>query len=209
MKMVVKQAIARLGLSVTLGIAALGVSGSAAALDLAGAHFDEQIVVAGQPLRLNGAGVGYRFLFKVYAVGLYLPERRFSAQEVMNADEPRRMVITALRELSSNDFNDAVMNHFGPHGEDPDAHAAQKVLHLGRIIASQAPVLKRGDSLTLDWVPNAGMSLRYNQSVTPLPGHDVGFYNTLLTVWLGDKASDPALRSQLLGRPSASRASAD
>ena len=94
-------------------------------------------------------------------------------------------------------------------GEEPDARAAQKVLHLGRIITSQAPVLKKGDSLTLDWQPNAGMSMGYNQNVTPLPGHDVGFYNTLLAIWLGDKASDPTLRSHLLGRPSASRASAD
>jgi len=204
-----KQGIFRLGRGLALGMACLGVAGSAQALDLAGAHFDEQIVVAGTPLRLNGAGVGYRFLFKVYAVGLFLPERRYSAQEVMNTDEPRRMVITALRELSSQDFNEAVMSHFGPRGEDPDPRAAQKVLHLGRIITSQAPVLKKGDSLTLDWVPNMGMSISYNQSVTPLPGHDLGFYNTLLTVWLGDKASDTALRSHLLGRPSASRASAD
>ena len=204
-----KQGIFRLRMGMTLCMACLGVAGSAQALDLAGVHFNEQIVVAGTPLRLNGAGVGYRFLFKVYAVGLYLPERRYSAQEVMNTDEPRRMVITALRELSSQDFNEAVMSHFGPRGEDPDARAAQKVLHLGRIITSQAPVLKKGDSLTLDWVPNTGMSISYNQSVTPLPGHDLGFYNTLLTVWLGDKASDTALRSHLLGRPSASRASAD
>ena len=202
-----KQHFIRLGL--TLGLASLGAAGPALALDVAGVHFDDQIVVAGKPLRLNGAGVGYRFLFKVYAVGLYLPERRFSAQEVMGNDEPRRMVITALRELSSSDFNDAVMNHFGPRGEEPDARAAQKVLHLGRIITSQAPVLKTGDSLTLDWQPGLGMSMSYNQNVTPLPGHDVAFYNTLLAIWLGDKASDPTLRSNLLGRPSASRASAD
>lgn len=204
-----KQGFIRLGLGLALGLAGLCSTGPALAYDLAGVHFEDEIVVAGRPLRLNGAGVGYRFLFKVYALGLYLPERRHSAQEVMGNDEPRRMVITALRELSSSDFNEAVMNHFGPRGEEPDARAAQKVLHLGRIIASQAPVLKRGDSLTLDWQPNKGMSLGYNQTVTPLPGHDVGFYNTLLSLWLGDKASDPTLRSQLLGRPSALRASAD
>lgn len=204
-----KQRFIRLGLGMVLGLATLGTAAPALALDLAGVHFDDQIVVAGKPLRLNGAGVGYRFLFKVYAVGLYLPERRFSAQEVMATDEPRRMVITALRELSSSDFNDAVMNHFGPRGDEPDARAAQRVLHLGRIIASKAPVLKKGDSLTLDWQPDQGMSMSYNDNVTTLPGHDVGFYNTLLAIWLGDKASDPTLRSHLLGRPSASRASAD
>jgi len=63
-----KQHFIRLGL--TLGLASLGAAGPALALDVAGVHFDDQIVVAGKPLRLNGAGVGYRFLFKVYAVGL-------------------------------------------------------------------------------------------------------------------------------------------
>lgn len=43
----------------------------------------------------------------------------------------------------------------------------------------------------------------------PLPGHDRGLYNTLLAIWLGDKDSDSTLRSNLLGRPAASRAAAD
>lgn len=199
----------RLCLHGALGLAGLMAASTAAALELAGIHFDDQTTVAGRPLRLNGAGIGYRLVFKVYAMGLYLPERRLSAQEVMSNDEPRRMVITALREISCADFNEAVMSHFGPGGEEPDARAAQKVLHLSRVIASHAPVLRKGDSLTLDWLPGSGMSISYNQTVIPLPGHDVGFYNTLLAIWLGDKAADPALRSRLLGRPSASRAAAD
>lgn len=203
------QRLIHLCLSAGLGLAGLAGTCPASAIELAGTHFDDQLVMAGKPLRLNGAGVGYRFLFKVYAIALYLPERRLTAQDVMNIDEPRRVVITALRELSSADFNDAVVTHFGPHGDNSDPRTAQKVLHLGRIISNLAPVLHKGDSLTLDWVPNEGMSMSYNQNMTPLPGHDRGFYNTLLAIWLGDKASDSTLRSNLLGRPAASRAAAD
>src|SRR5450830_95014 len=47
------------------------------------------------------------------------------------------------------------------------------------------------------------------KDMPPLPGHDRGLYNTLLAIWLGDKASDSTLRSNLLGRPAASRAAAD
>ena len=58
-----------------LGGAALMSSAGARAVELAGVQFPQQVNVAGKPLQLNGAGVRYKAVFKVYAAGLYVPAK--------------------------------------------------------------------------------------------------------------------------------------
>jgi len=60
----------------------------------------DSALVAGRELRLNGAGVGMRVIFKVYAMGLYVAERKRTAAEVMASNEPRRLAMALLRDVS-------------------------------------------------------------------------------------------------------------
>lgn len=52
-------------------------------------------------MELNGAGVRYKAVFKVYAAGLYLTKKAATAEEVMVATGPKRLSITMLREIDS------------------------------------------------------------------------------------------------------------
>ena len=72
-----------------------------AAVEVAGVKFDDSITLAGQPLKLNGAGVRTKVIFKVYAAGLYLTEKKTTVPEVLAVPGPRRVAITMLREVSS------------------------------------------------------------------------------------------------------------
>ena len=53
-----------------------------AAVDVSGYKFDDTAKVAGKDLKLNGAGMRTKFIVKVYAAGLYLPEKRNNTAEI-------------------------------------------------------------------------------------------------------------------------------
>jgi hypothetical protein len=79
----------------TLTLAALLAPASHAA-GVAGISFDEQIRLADAPLLLNGAGVRSKFMFKVYALGLYLP-RKTAPTRCRPSPSPGRSVCASSR----------------------------------------------------------------------------------------------------------------
>lgn len=61
------------------------------------------------------------------------------------------------------------------------------------------PAGKKGDVITVDWVPDTGTVMTYNGKPIGEPMKDVAFYNAVLKIWLGDKPVDSSLKPQLLG----------
>ena len=59
--------------------------------------------------------------------------------------------------------------------------------------------LRKGDRLTLDWVPGVGTVVALNQKPLLAPIADRSVYNALLNVWLGAKPADSSLKTRLLG----------
>ena len=90
----------RLALPACLGLAAVGAA--AAPVDVAGVKLDDRLALAGSPLQLNGAGVRYKAVFKVYTAGLYLGQKVSSPEEVLAATGPKRVAITMLRDIDAN-----------------------------------------------------------------------------------------------------------
>ncbi|MFZ5526168.1 MAG: chalcone isomerase family protein [Pseudomonadota bacterium] len=74
----------------------------ARALDVERAvRIDDSASVAGRQLMLNGAGVARRLVFRVYAIGLYLIDRKDTAAEVLATEGLRRITIAAPRSAGS------------------------------------------------------------------------------------------------------------
>jgi hypothetical protein len=172
---------------------------SFAAVDVAGVKFDDSVTVAGQALKLNGAGVRTKVIFKVYALGLYLQDKKTSVADILAAPGARRVHIHVLRELTSEEFGKAFMAGLN---DNTDAAERGKIVpqtkQFGEMFAS-FPGLKKGDVLTVDWIPNSGTQCFLNgKPVGPvLP--DLAFYNAILRIWIGDKPVDSSLKPQLLG----------
>jgi hypothetical protein len=59
--------------------------------------------------------------------------------------------------------------------------------------------VKKGDIVTLDWIPDTGTvtSLNGKKIGETLP--DVAFYNAVLRIWLGDSPAQDNLKNELLG----------
>jgi hypothetical protein len=201
-----KNMISRFRTSLAAAACALAWAPAMASVNMEGVALDESVLVAGKNLKLNGAGISFRLIFKVYAMGLYLPDRKATVQDVLATDGPRRLVITMLRDVSGEDFNEAILSFISNEASSMQAKSIGHVLLLGKAIASQPQGLRKGDTLTMDWVPGTGTVIELNKKPLTEPMRDIAFYNALLNIWLGDKPADPALKTKLLGRPAQVRA---
>lgn len=164
-------------------------------------RIDDSASVAGRQLMLNGAGVARRLVFRVYAIGLYLIDRKDTAAEVLATDGPRRITIAVLRGISGTEFQRAVADHVHRLALQHDRDVVQaQMVGLVKAISRQPDGLREGDTLTLDWVPGTGTVVQLNGKalVAPMPGQ--AFYNALLSIWLGDDPAEPSLKPKLLGR---------
>jgi Chalcone isomerase-like len=169
------------------------------AREVSGISMPGVVNVAGRELRLNGMGVGKKFLFKVYVAGLYLKEPTQDALAAITTDEAKRIVIVMLRDVSRKDFVNAlkkgIMRNSG--AEMPTLRARLDLLEKA------LPALKKGNVLDFTYLPGVGTLVRGQGREMTIPGRD--FADALFSVWLGPKPISGGLKRQLLsGPPSAS-----
>jgi len=182
------------GLALALGAA------SAQTTNVSGVKFDESIDLRGNKLQLNGAGVRYKAVFKVYAAGLYLTRKAGTTEEVLAAPGAKRMSITMLRDIDSGELGKL----FARGMEDNMDRAAFSKLIPGVMrmsqLFSECKKLVAGDTFTVDWVPGTGTVIGVKCSQNNEPFKEPEFYNALLRIWLGPQPADARLKDSLLGK---------
>jgi hypothetical protein len=170
-----------------------------AGAEVAGVKLDDTARVADQELRLNGAGVRYKAIFKIYVAGLYIPEKKITVKDVLASPGSRRIHIVMLRDLSSEEFGRAFLTGIHQNiGKTEKTRIVSQLLRFGEIFAA-VPELKKGDVLTTDWVPGTGTVMQINGKRIAEPLPDIAFYNALLKIWLGDKPVDSKPKQAMLG----------
>lgn len=172
----------------------------AATVDVAGVQLEDRITVNGSPLQLNGAGVRYKAVFKVYTAGLYLGQKATTTEQVLAAPGPRRMTITMLRDIDSAELGKL----FSRGMEDNMERSAFSKLIPGVIRMSQVftdhKKLLASETFVLDWVPGTGTVLTVKGKVEGEPFKEPEFFNALMRIWLGPKPADWQLKDALLGK---------
>src|SRR5438045_2260267 len=78
--------------------------GHAQTTDVAGVKFANSVQVGNTRLQINGAGVRYKVVFKVYAAALYLTDKATTPEAVYAAPGPRHLQIVMLREIDANEL---------------------------------------------------------------------------------------------------------
>jgi hypothetical protein len=176
----------------------LGIGQQASALEVGGVNFAPQVEVGGSKLELNGAGVRYKAVFKVYAAGLYVGRKAGSLEEILKAPGPKRMSITMLRDIDAAELGKL----FSRGMEDNMDRAAFVQLIPGIMRMSQIfsdhKKLMAGDSFTLDWVPGQGLSIAVKGKVQGAPFKEPEFFAALMGIWLGRVPADWQLKNALL-----------
>ncbi|SDA68835.1 MULTISPECIES: chalcone isomerase family protein [unclassified Janthinobacterium] len=171
----------------------------ALAVDVGGVKLDETVQLANRELKLNGAGVRYKVIFKVYTIALYLPEKKTQLTDILALPGPRRLEIVMLRDITSDELGQAFMQGLNRSSDQADrTRLLSQTMQFGAMF-EMVPGLKKGDILTVDWLPDEGTLCRLNGKQIGDRVPELAFYNALLKIWIGAHPADTQLRAHLLG----------
>lgn len=162
--------------------------------------FAPTLQVQDRALVLNGAGLRYKTVFKVYAAGLYLEHKAATPAEVQAQKGPKRLAVTMLRDIDSAELGKL----FARGMEDNmDRTAFSKlvpgVLRMSQIF-SEHKMLKAGDTFAVDWLPGTGTVVIVKGQPQGEPFTEPAFFDALLGIWLGNQPADWKLKDALLGK---------
>ncbi|MGJ3703047.1 chalcone isomerase family protein [Variovorax sp. AFSI2.2] len=183
-----------------LAFASAVLGASAAQVDVAGVKLNDTLDLRGSTLQLNGAGVRYKAVFKVYAAGFYLGKKVSTPEEALAAPGPKRVAITMLRDIEANELGKLFTK--GVEENSPKSEMVNLIpglLRMGQMFADQKQ-LKAGDTFTIDWLPGTGTVITVRGVAQPDPIKEQAFFNALLRIWLGPVPADWKLKDALLGK---------
>jgi hypothetical protein len=187
-------------MSVALAVGLLGVGPALAQpVEFEGQKFEPTVQLAGQTLVLNGVGLRKRAIFKVYAAGLYGPQKSNAPAAFILDKGARRVSLRMLRDVDADSFVSSFNEGLkANHSEAQLAAIAPQIETLTATLKSIGEA-KRGDAINFDFTPEAGTVITVNGQPrgTPMPGAE--FYSAVLRIWLGEKPADDTLKRGLLG----------
>ena len=171
-----------------------------AALEVAGVKFEDKVKVGAGDTVINGAGMRSRAFFKVYALGLYLPQKATTTADVLAAKGAKRIAIVTLRDLTAEQFVDALIEALKKNHDEATLKTLQPRIDQFRSTMLGIGNAPEKSAVNLDWIPEGGTRLSFNgaQKGADIPGED--FYRALLKIWLGDKPVQDDLKEHLLGK---------
>jgi hypothetical protein len=166
------------------------------AAEVAGVKFDDKVRVADTELALSGAGLREKFIFDVYAMGLYVHDPKADRVTQPGA---KRIAIHMLRNVDADTFTKALIDGMRPNHDEATMKALEpRIAELSALMA-QLKEAKKGMAITLDWLPAAGTQMTVDGKLAgaPIAGED--FYQALLRIWLGEHPVQGDLKKALLG----------
>ena len=192
-----------LALAASLGLCALPTL--AQTTEVAGVKYDNTARVAGETLQLNGAGIRYKAVFKVYTAGLYLNQKAGTPEAVIANPGPKRIHVVMLRDIDANELGKLFTRGMQDNSpRDEFSKSIPGTIRMGEIFSAKKK-LSNGESFSVEYAPNAGTSVLVNGKVMGEPIKEPEFFTGLLRIWLGQKPADAALRDALLGQRPAPR----
>jgi hypothetical protein len=150
---------------------------------------------------LNGAGIRWRLVVRVYAAGLYLAAKATTPEAVLAAAGPKRMHVVMLRDIDGNDLGKLFTR--GMQDNSPREEFAKSIpgtLRMAEVFAAKKR-LAQGESFGFDWLPGQGTVPMVNGRPFGDPVKEPEFFQALMRIWLGPSPADAGLKDALLGLP--------
>jgi hypothetical protein len=164
------------------------------AKSVAGVKVPDTVTVAGQELRLNGAGVRSKFVFKVYVGALYLQAASKDAKAIVEADAPKQVRMFFLRDVSRKQIQEAFEEGFEANSRADAADLKQQLPEIMKAIGN----VKDGQAIVVTYVPGTGTTVIGPAGMATVPGKP--FADGLFRNWLGPKPPSEDLRDGMLGK---------
>ncbi len=190
--------------------ALVALSGSPLALaqsatEVAGVKYEPSVQVGNSRLQLNGAGIRYKAVFKVYTAGLYLGGKAATTDAVLAAPGAKRMHIVMLRDIDGNELGKLFtrgMQDNAPREEFSKSIAG--TIRMSEIFSARKKLLT-GENFSVDYVPGVGTTVLVNGKPQAEPIKEPEFFSALMRIWLGNNPADAQLKEALLGKAPAPR----
>jgi Chalcone isomerase-like len=180
-----------------LAALAFSFSAVAATVDVGGAKIEDAVDLQGSKLQLNGAGVRYK---AVYAAGLYVGKKVSTAEEFLAAPGSKRLSVTMLREIDSNEMGKSLTKGFEDNtSKNEMSKLIPGLIRMGQIFSDQKKLLA-GENFTIDSIPGTGMIITIKGKVQGEPFKEPEFYAAMMRIWLGPNPGDAKLKDALLGK---------
>lgn len=182
-----------------LAVQPVAAQSTPAPVDVAGVKYAPTVTVAGTPLTLNGAGIRFRVVVRVYTAGLYLTARASTTEQVLATPGPKRLHVVMLREIDATELGKLFTR--GMQDNSPRDEFSKSIPGTIRMadIFSTKKRLAVGESFSVDWVPGTGTTVSINGRPQGEPIREPEFFSALMRIWLGNNPADNALKDALLG----------
>jgi len=168
------------------------------AKEVAGVKLEENLAVSegGPSLSLNGAGVRYKFFFKIYVGALYLPAQQNDPAVILKGSQANRVLMHFLYdEVTQEKLVAAWQEGFA---ENVEADVFQTLKTRLDKFNGMFSDMHAGDVILLDYMPGKGTRVTIKGVEKGLiEGAD--FNQALLSVWLGEEPVTEELKDALLG----------
>lgn len=166
--------------------------------ELADVDFAENITIQGanQPLLLNGLGIRYKFVFKIYIAALYLEQPAHETNVVFSDPGPKRILMHFLYdEVSREKLIAAWLEGFE---NNLKANELERFKTQIEQFNNMFETLHKNDVVEIDYMPGQGTRVRIKGLDKGVISDDA-FYTALLKIWLGDDPVSDDLKQALLG----------
>lgn len=188
--------------SATPATAATPLAASVPSTDVSGVKYDNTLDLRGSKLQLNGAGVRYKAIFKVYAAGLYLGKKAPTTEEALGQPGNKRIQVVMLRDIDAGELGKLFSRGVEDNMPKSDfSKVVPALIRMGQMF-SEYKQLKTGDVFTIDWVNGTGTIISIKGKPYGEPFKEPEFFNALLSIWLGKQPADWKLKDAMLGNKS-------
>jgi len=170
------------------------LSFNASAIEVGGVQFETRI--ANTDLKLNGAGIRYKFFFKIYAAALYVETPSTDANTVITQQGSKRLIMHIIYdEIERAKMVGSMVDGFEENLSSSEYKALKN--RINSLLAEYQGV-NENDVLMFDYTPNKGTTFSINgTNKVTIEGAD--FNQALLKIWVGDDPATSSLKTDLLG----------
>lgn len=182
-----------------LSLVALSIPLLANAVEIAGVKIDDTITLENTSLKLNGAGIRYKAIFKVYVGALYTSKKVSSLDEIIQAPGPKRVSLTFLRDVDGYSFGKLITQGVSDNTNKSEmSKIIPGLIRLSEMFSANKSIAT-GDVITVDWIPNSGTVVYVRGKQQGEAIKDPDFFRALMSLWFGRVPADFNLKDAMLG----------
>lgn len=167
---------------------------SAFALEIGGVALPDQVNVGEGSVPLNGAGLRKKLFIKVYAGGLYAPEKSKDAAALIAADAPGAVRMHFIYKLVEKEKLTGGWDE--GFAKTANGQFASEISAFNALFDQDA---KKDDVYEIHYLPGVGITVFYNGTEKGKVSCDVAFKKAVWAIWLGESPADEGLKEGMLG----------